>query len=122
MSAQAADSRSLSGYVNLVRTNRSFRYLWYGQIISLLGDWFNLIASATLIGELTNSGLAVGGLFVVRMLAPFVVSPFAGVAADRTNRKHLLILADVGRAVVVMGFLLVRRPQDVCRIHPRPLR
>ena len=117
MSAQAADSRSLSGYVNLVRTNRSFRYLWYGQIISLLGDWFNLIASATLIGELTNSGLAVGGLFVVRMLAPFVVSPFAGVAADRTNRKHLLILADVGRAVVVMGFLLVRRPQDVWLLY-----
>lgn len=117
MTAQAADSRSLSGYIDLVRANRRFRLLWYGQIVSLLGDWFNLIASATLIGQLTDSGLAVGGLFVVRMLAPFLVSPFAGVAADRTNRKHLLILADVLRAVTVLGFLLVRRPEQVWLLY-----
>jgi len=87
-----------TGYLSLVRDNRNFRYLWFGQVISLLGDWFNLIASASLIGLLTQSGLAVGGLFVVRMLAPFLVSPLAGVAADRYNRKVLLILADLTRA------------------------
>ncbi len=81
--------------------------------MSLLGDWFNLIASASLIAELTQSGLAIGGLFVVRMLAPFLVSPFAGVAADRYNRKHLLIASDLLRAVTVLGFLFVRRAEDV---------
>ena len=97
-----------TGYVSLVRQNRNFKYLWYGQIVSLFGDWFNLIASASLIGSLTGSGMAVGGLFVVRMLAPFFVSPIAGVAADRYNRKYLLVLTDVVRAVVVLGFLFVR--------------
>ena len=92
----------------LVRGNRNFKYLWYGQMVSLFGDWFNLIASASLVASLTGSGLAVGGLFVVRMLAPFLISPLAGVAADRYNRKKLLILTDVVRAVVVLGFLLVR--------------
>jgi MFS family permease len=81
--------------------------------VSLLGDWFNLIASASLVAELTESGLAVGGLFVVRMLAPFLVSPIAGVAADRYSRKRLLILADLGRAITVLGFLLVRDPRHV---------
>jgi hypothetical protein len=57
------------GYFELVRTNANFRNLWFGQIISLLGDWFNLIASASLISLLTQSGLAVGGLFVIRMLS-----------------------------------------------------
>ncbi len=41
------------GYGELIRGNANFRNLWLGQIISLLGDWFNLIASAALVVELT---------------------------------------------------------------------
>jgi MFS family permease len=91
--------------------------LWFGQIVSLLGDWFNLIASAALIATLTQSGFAVGGLFVVRMLAQLVVSPFAGVAADRYNRKHLLILTDITRAITLIGFLFVREPDQVWLLY-----
>jgi MFS family permease len=96
------------GYWALLRENRNFRLLWGGQVVSLLGDWFNLIASALLIARLTDSSAALGGLFVVRFLAPFLVSPFAGVAADRYNRKYLLIITDVFRGVVVLGFLFVQ--------------
>ena len=117
MAEQSTVQRTPVGYLALVRSNANFRNLWYGQIISLFGDWFNLIASASLISTLTNSGFAVGGLFVVRMLAPFLVSPIAGVAADRYNRKHLLILADLSRAVVVLGFLLVRDPQHAWLLY-----
>ena len=109
----SAQNQNPVGYWQLVRKNTNFRNLWFGQIISLLGDWFNLIASASLIGMLTNSGIAVGGLFVIRMLAPFIVSPLAGVIADRYNRKMILILADLTRALTVMGFLFVREPQQV---------
>lgn len=101
------------GYLELIRSNRSFRRLWYGQVVSLLGDWFTLVASATLVARLTGSGLAVGGLFVVRMLPAFLVSPIAGVLADRFNRKHLLIATDLVRAVTVLGFLLVQDAGDV---------
>ncbi|NIS80916.1 MAG: MFS transporter [Anaerolineales bacterium] len=117
MSAVASESSRTASYVHLLRTNERFRYLWYGQIVSLLGDWFNLIASASLVGELTGTGLAVGGLFVVRMLAPFLISPLAGVLADRYNRKWLLILTDLLRAVVVLGFLLVRTPGHVWLLY-----
>jgi MFS family permease len=109
--------RTSASYATLLRGNVNFRYLWSGQIVSLLGDWFNLIASATLIAELTNSGIAVGGLFVVRMLAQLMVSPFAGVAADRYNRKHLLILTDIGRSITVLGFLLVKEPGQVWLLY-----
>jgi MFS family permease len=105
------------GYLALVRGNHNFRNLWYGQIVSLFGDWFNLIASASLVASLTGSGLAVGSLFVVRMLAPFLVSPVAGVAADRYNRKWLLIATDLVRVVVVLGFLLVRDRQHVWLLY-----
>jgi MFS family permease len=113
MSTATSVNSSRVGYVALVRRNRNFRYLWWGQIISLLGDWFNLIASASLVAELSQSGLAIGGLFVVRMLAPFLVSPLAGLVADRYNRKQILILADITRAITVCGFLLVQKPEHV---------
>jgi MFS family permease len=106
------------GYSTLLRTNRGFRSVWMSEVVSLFGDWFNLIASAALISQLTQaSGSAIGGLFVVRMLAPFLISPLAGVAADRYNRKRLLVLADLSRVVIVLGFLLVRSPGDVWLLY-----
>lgn len=105
------------GYIELIRTNREFRWLWLGQIVSLLGDWFNLIASASLIALLTGSGLAVGGLFVIRTLAPFLISPVAGVVSDRYNRKMILIVTDLARGVTVLGFLLVRDASDVWLLY-----
>lgn len=100
-----------------MRQNPNFRWLWGGQVVSLLGDWFNLIASAILIAELTGSGLAVGVLFTIRMLAPFVVAPLAGICADRYNRKHLLIITDLVRAVVVLGFLFVQDASDIWLLY-----
>jgi len=106
-----------AGYYELVKGNRNYRSLWFGEIVSLFGDWFNLIASAALISSLTGSGMAVGGLFVVRMLAPFLVSPIAGVVADRFDQRRVLIFADISRAVIVLGFLLVRSAEQVWLLY-----
>lgn len=117
MSATQQNSIPSVGYWQVLKQNKAFRYLWAGQIVSLLGDWFNLIASATLIAQLTQSGAAIGGLFVVRMLAPFLMSPFAGVLADRYNRKYIVILTDISRGFIVIGFLLVREPEHVWIVY-----
>ena len=104
---------SSNPYLQLIRGNRNFRLLWSAPIVSLLGDWFNFIAPAALIAQLSGSGLAIGALITVRMLAPFLVSPIAGVVADRFDRKRILIWSDVSRALVVLGFLLVHEPSQV---------
>jgi MFS family permease len=109
----STNSSTPVGYIALVRRNHNYRNLWSGDLVSLFGDWFDLIASATLVSRLTGSGLAVGGLFVVRMLAPFLISPLAGVWADRYNRKNLLIVCDLLRAIVVLGFLLVHSASEI---------
>ena len=106
-----------TGYFALIRTNRNFRNLWMGQIVSLLGDWFNLIASAALISQLSGSGSAIGVLFIIRMLAPFLISPLAGVWADRYDRRNLLILTDILRAITLFGFLLVSEPQHLWLLY-----
>lgn len=94
-------------YTLLLRRNHNYRYLWLGNVVSLLGDWFNLIAAAELITELSDSGVAISYLFLARFLPLFLFSPLAGVLADRYNRKTLMIVSDVLRSVVVLGFLIV---------------
>ena len=105
------------GYMALIRQNANFRWLWCGQVVTLLGDWLNLIASAILITALTGSGLAIGILFTIRMLAPFVVAPLAGICADRYNRKHLLIITDIVRVFIVFGFLFIRDASHIWLLY-----
>lgn len=106
-----------TGYVELLRRNREFRRLWLGQVVSQLGDWFNTIAVMTLALRLTGSGRAVGLIFVMRFLPSVIISPLSGVVADRFNRRRIMIWSDALRAVVVLGFLFVRRPEHVWLIY-----
>lgn len=88
-------------YITLLRENPAFTRVWIAQIISLFGDWFNIIALSALVAQFTDkSGLAVSGLLLARVLPPFLVSPFAGVLVDRFDRKRLLIISDVMRTLI----------------------
>lgn len=104
-------------YLHLLRDYPHYRNLWIGRTVSLLGDWFNLLASAQLIASLTNSGTAVSGLFLARFLPVFLATPFAGVLADRMNRRNIMIVADLARAATVLGFLFVRRPDQIWMLY-----
>lgn len=108
---------SRSGYVELVRTNVHFRRLWFADIASNLGDWFNVIAIYTLVERLTGSPLALGLVFITKSLPFALASPLAGLVADRFNRRRLMIAADLARALVVLGLLFVREPADVVWIY-----
>lgn len=110
---RGASAALQAGYGELVRGNVDFRRLWLGSVVSLLGDWFNTIALYTLVTELTGSPLALGGVFIFKMLPWAFASPVAGLVADRVDRRRLMIGSDVVRAVVVLGFLLVDTPGEV---------
>lgn len=113
----AGETAAQTGYVELLRGNRDFRLVWLGQVISQLGDWFDTIALFTLILRLTGSGGVIGLIFVARFLPSVFLGPLSGVVADRFNRKHIMIASDAARAVVVLGFLLVRRPEQVWIVY-----
>ena len=104
-------------YLALLQHNADYRNLWLARVISNFGDWFNLLASATLITQLTGAGTAVSYLFLARLLPVFVMSPIAGVFADRYERRLIMILADLMRAATVLCFLLIRRPGDIWLLY-----
>ena len=105
------------GYGELLRSNRRFRLLWLGQVVSQMGDWFDTIAVYTIVLRLTGSGRAVALIMVARFLPSVVMGPLSGVVADRFSRRTIMITADLMRALVVLGFLLVRRPDQMWLVY-----
>lgn len=107
----------MRAYVDLLVRRKHFRTLWFAQLVSLLGDWFNSVALVILVNRYAGTGVAVGTLFVARALPPFFIGPLAGVVADRFNRKMVLVMTDLLRFVIVLGFLLVDQKSEVWLIY-----
>ncbi len=92
-------------FSQLLRQNRNYRYTWFGQIVSEIGDHFNTIAVFSLVLHNTHSGLVVSGVMIARALPVLFSGPLAGVLLDRMDRKHLMIASDLFRAVVATAFI-----------------
>ena len=103
---------------SLLRRNRDFRKVYVASAISLGGDWFLLVALFGLVFDLTDSPLAIAFLLAAQDLTYFVVSPFTGVLADRLDRKRLMVVADIARAVLCLGFLAVQSEAVVWVVYP----
>jgi MFS family permease len=100
--------------MQLLRRNQSFRRLWIGQVISELGNWFNFIAALGIVRVVSNAAPEATTLVLVLRLVPFTLfAPLAGAFVDRWSRRTVMIATDLLRVLVALGFLFVRRPQDL---------
>ena len=101
-------------YFQLLRTNRSFRRLWWGQVISELGNWFNFIAGLGIVRVISNGDPEVTTIMLLARLVPFTVfAPLAGAFVDRWSRRVVMIVSDIARVAVAFGFLLVHTADDL---------
>jgi len=101
-------------YFQLLRRNRSFRRLWWGQVISELGNWFNFIAGLGLVRMISHGDAGVTTIMLLARMVPFTLfAPLAGAFVDRWSRRMVMIASDFARVAVAIGFLLVRRPEDL---------
>ena len=87
----------------MLRTNADFRRLWLGNLVSFIGDWFNIIALYTAVQGLSSSAQAIAAVMVAKMLPPFLVTPLVGPIIDRVDRRKILIFTDLARAACAAG-------------------
>jgi MFS family permease len=71
--------------------HRNFQLFFSGQIISLVGTWMQTVAQAWLIYRKTGSGELLGLLGFVGQFPIFLLSPLAGLVADRWPRRRVVI-------------------------------
>ncbi len=70
---------------------RNFRLFFIGQGISQIGNWLTLIAQSLLVYELTDSGVALGALAAAQFGPVLLLGGYAGLIADRTDKRRLLL-------------------------------
>ena len=78
----------------------NFGPYFFGNLLSQCGTWFQNIAQALLIFRLTHSTLLVGVVNFAQFVGVFALAPWAGTAADRFDRKRLLVVTQIGAMVV----------------------
>ncbi|HEX5598187.1 MAG TPA: dTMP kinase, partial [Micromonosporaceae bacterium] len=78
---------------------RPFRRLWLVLSAASLGDWLGLLATSIFAADQVEGdvakGFAFGGVIAVRLLPALVLGPFAGVLADRFDRRYTMVICDL---------------------------
>jgi len=79
---------------------------------SSFGDWLGLLASTALAqqlagGDYAKANFAIAGVFIVRLLPAVILGPFAGVIADRFDRRKLMVTCDFLRFALYLSFQLL---------------
>jgi MFS family permease len=84
--------------------HRNFRLFFGGQSVSLIGTWMQRVALSWLVYRLTHSAFLLGLVGFSSQIPVFLLAPFAGVLADRWNRRRILILTQT--LAMVQAFVL----------------
>lgn len=75
--------------------HKNYRMYFFGQVISLLGNWIQNIAMGWLVFRLTDSALLLGVVGFAGQIPSILITPIAGVYADKLDRRKVLLLTQV---------------------------
>jgi|FLYN01.1.fsa_nt_gi MFS family permease len=96
---------------------RNFRLLWLGQVISDFGDSLTMVALLILVNRLTGSTAAMAAMAIVLAVPQVTLGLIAGVYVDRLDRKRIMIVSDLLRGIMVLGFTLVASPERLWLLY-----
>ncbi len=88
--------------LQFLQCNAAFRWFWFGQVISQIGDRVHTLAVIWLVYSWTRSGTALGLVLIAATLPAVLIAPWAGSLSDRLNRKQIAIATDLIRSVLVL--------------------
>lgn len=91
----------------------NFRRLWLGQAISQFGDSLYALLFLFMVDQITNSPAMVGYVGALEALPFILLAPYAGVIADRIDRRKVMLFSDLASAGILLTFtvLLVFNPK-----------
>lgn len=87
--------------------NRNFALFSVGNVLSLTGNWIQLVAVSWLIWELTNSTVWLGIVAASQFVPIFLVSPLGGVLADRMDRRRLILFSNGGGLLCALALFVI---------------
>lgn len=80
---------------------RDFGLVWWGQLISQIGDGVSRLALLWFVYAVTGSPLKTSVIGLLQTIPPIILGPLIGVYVDRLPKKVLLITSDILRALLI---------------------
>ena len=87
--------------------NRDFGLLFWGRLVSQVGDGVHYLALTWLVLDLTGSGTALGTMLFASSIPMVLLAPFTGVLADLWDRKTIVVSMDVIRGLIIVGLAFI---------------
>lgn len=87
--------------------NRDYGLLFWGRLVSQVGDGILYFALTWLVLDITGSGAALGTLLFVSSIPGVLLAPFSGVLADLWDRKTIVVSMDIARGLISLGMAWV---------------
>ena len=81
---------------------RGLRLIFIANLISMLGSGMNSAAVVWYILQATHSEMALGTVVILQTIPALLMLPFTGVIIDREDRRHLVMLLDGSRGVIIL--------------------
>ena len=85
----------------------NYRRYFAGQVVSLSGNWMQMVAEIWLVLSLTGSGLAVGMTTALQFLPILLFGAWGGLLADRFSKRRLLMLTQALMAIPALALFTV---------------
>src|SRR5215213_9611545 len=96
---------------------RNFALLWFGGLISLMGDRVLLVALPYFVYQQTGSTLATALMVAAQLLPRLLFGSIAGVFVDRWDRKQVMVVTSIGQGVVILLLLFVRSGDSIWTVY-----
>lgn len=118
MGERAVRLNQVEDFPPLKKNYSVFRFMG-GNLISFFGDQIYLIAIPLMVLAITGSPVSMGIVAALERL-PILLQPFAGIMSDKFNRKHMLLLCDLGRCILVgvIGVLYIMEILEMWMVYP----
>ena len=98
----------------MISRYRDFRYLWIGNFFTVGAQWIQILTVGWLVLHLTDGNAFLTGTAVgIRTLPILFISPWAGVLADRIDRRKLVMVTQIYMAVAAVSFAFLVLATDL---------
>ena len=96
---------------------RDFARLWFGGLISMMGDWVLGVALPFFVYQASGSTLATAVMVAAELLPRLLFGSIAGVFVDRWDRKKVMVLASLSQGLVILPLFLVRSTETLWIVY-----
>ena len=98
----------------IISQYKDFRYLWIGNFFTVGAQWIQILTVGWLVLQLTDGNAFLTGTAVgIRTLPVLLIGPWAGVLADRVDRRKLVMVTQVYMAISAVIFALMVLATDL---------